>query len=673
MAKRTKVEGISGTRVVSTPGARMVDTNAAPTQSNLGDLSNALNDLNPKLQAYGDKERAIKHKLEIDQIDGLAISFVAENKGNIVGAVRAGDIHPSDSVIVQSSFKQAIGKKYGKEFAANLRLEMEALPHLATDKEARDAYIATAYEKGDANQKGLPFMSAGWRTGFESEMNIYRNNANQQQTKLTNEVFAEDLKDSITEIFNNGDLTIQGMSNALKNLDTSTNEGGSTLTGPARSEIVVDTLIAYAKNLATTDPEKALALFGTRNEKTGALEGGALPGMLGESNLLGDVNVQNDLNDAYDSIQDDIDAKVVSDEKANAAIFDDTLGQITDEFNRGREQNPSNFRSMNQIMEQDFKEQINNPDLIGLRSKAVDYADKKRNVPVVNKWDSLTNKGQVINHWRYMSFRGKTRFDLETPEGQAMAEIFPEGETPNLSYENALAVTEIYQMNIEDTKLFLNDAAKIKQNLGSIEAQNKKNSGRSAAMSRIKLMFTQKNFARALKKAGRKNIDFNAEVEILGVYDAVLADREADYWDEHGTPPPYHERIQIEKDAAEAMEHEAREWKELLVEETAINKNTKLSKAQKEQAKADLPQPSDNGYLEQTVRIGEIVDTTLTLDSIKELFPGSPFLPGAVEMTRVAESARREPDGFYFEQNGVTYKVSQDAQDLDTLLETVIK
>ena len=84
MAQRQKVGPISGTRAVSTPKATNIDIYAAPTQTKLGKLSDSLNNLNPKLQAYGDKMKVDKDNADMQKLEVYAQTFRAEQGAGVV-------------------------------------------------------------------------------------------------------------------------------------------------------------------------------------------------------------------------------------------------------------------------------------------------------------------------------------------------------------------------------------------------------------------------------------------------------------------------------------------------------------------------------------------------------------------------------------------------------------
>lgn len=239
---RTPVRRDTAPQVSLTPAAQAVDTYIRPAQppndTRLGQLADALTNLNPALQGYIKQSDARLEQQQMEQVEYLTEQFRRDHEGGAVTAAQVKETFPELVPTVAARIAQSIASRDAKEFAQDraqaileddsIRLNSEAR------REAMEAFRQEAMEQIGDN----PFYGSAFLGQFDKTFNEFETAWMRETAAYHEQVQMEEFSTLAAEtIASGGDLM---------ELDSQW-RSGSSLNNRQRNQAIVQAAI----NLAT--------------------------------------------------------------------------------------------------------------------------------------------------------------------------------------------------------------------------------------------------------------------------------------------------------------------------------------------------------------------------------------------------------------------------------------
>jgi hypothetical protein len=655
MAQRQKVGPISGTRAVSTPKATNIDIYAAPTKNNLGDLSNALNNLNPKLQAYGDKMKVDKDNADMAKLEVYAQTFRAETGAGVVDAVRAGELHPNLSTIVQSKLKERLGQLWVEdEITKSIKL-MNADPEISGNADLRNAYYETTMAGILEQTKDQPFFSNAALVKGKNMLEAREHNYLEIELAETKKTFETGFSADLTTIILKPGSTPAEVAEQLVLADQMENDGGSMLTGRERKDLIVDNLISAAYALSVTDPDGAAALLGSM-DANGNLVGSGLPKMLGDANLHGDAEIKDKLIKAQLALVTAKNARITANGKARTLKRADKANVVMNEFNEAvynMSQDPNGPNGGNAYMNPNEWIRKNHPDVFtdpdftssDIYSKFLETADKRNNQPALDEIQSLSNLNIAEESIRGVALTNDiSTLDPSNPIHAEIIELFPDGNI-DLNASNISKIAQNLSLNPDEEKAFIKNATANIQAANQIKASHVENFERKYITNKIESKMEQLQLSLAEDISGVKDNALNIQGNITDLYDNYIWNEYINYHKENNGPPSPATMREIYSSASKLVTEELAEYEKFAKD---YNANA---------GQGTVPNPVDND-LEQTARIGDFQGMEWSPEDIIAQFgDGTELTGGRYKVERIAKDEVNETDYTYTDGAGKTWRV----------------
>jgi len=653
MAKRKKVEAIAGTRAVSTPGARIVDTYAAPTQSKLGDLSSALTQFNSKLEQYSAKEDERKNAQDAAMMRGTVAQYRLEHGEKSMERVRANDIPAFNSLIAENQFKQNMGVKAGQE-SWNTFLTETLLPNgqYAEDKGMRDAAIDLYFEQQTEKNAGMPFYSAGALVAGQAASKEYKHNADVAQIALMKDTATETTDLAIGSIVNDSTLSILGIRESIVAHEIVETSGGNPNTKPTILNNIVTSTLNSLENMSDQDSQKAIEMFGTQNDD-GSFSDGVFNDMYGEAKFWTPERIQ-EVNKKRDQLIASAIKKNKANDTANIALAKTQDNNLQNEWHtaiyEATQKGKSYIDPMLWIRENhgDLLKDQNWLDNGGIATM-MDYANKTNNMPSIDSEESVINlvgMDQVISG---ISILGNGEaLNPENPHQAIiidyLAEKFPDGNV-NMNARNIAEISRLIPMNPNERELFIKNAQKTMQAANKIKITHKDGFQRKNLSLKIKEQ--QKGFNIEMTELFAKldSDPLGIESNILDLYDNVVYNGYLDLWRMNDGPPSGEDLEKLYSRAAGIALQELKDYKQYAEDINAED----ITQAEAD----DIKRPSENN-LATTIRLGESMSAWMDEAFLKGAYFDNLGLVAGEEQTvrRVEEheatSAQNKADGRHF-------------------------
>ena len=604
MAKRKKVEGISGTRAVSTPGARIVDTYAAPTQSKLGDLSSALTQFNPKLEKYSANENQRKNEQDTALMRGTVAQYRLEHGEKSMESVRAGIIPAFNSLIAENQFKQNMGVKDGQE-SWNTFLNETLLPNgqYSEDKGLRDAAIDLYFEEQTKKNAGLPFYSAGALVAGQTAAKEYKHNADAAQIALMKDTATKTTDLTIGSIINDSTLSILGIREKITEQERIETSGGNPNNKPTILNNIVTSTLNTLENMSDQDSQKAIEMFGTQNDD-GSFSDGVFNDMYGEAKFWTPERIL-EVNKKRDELIASSIKKNKANDTANIARAKTQDNDLQNEWHKAIYEatqkgkayiNPMLWIRKNHgelLKDQNW---LNN----GGIATIMDYANKTNDMPSVDSEESVINMTAMDEIISGISILGNNEALNAQNPFQAkiidyLAEKFPDGNI-NMNSRNIAEMSRLIPMNPREREVFVKNAQKTMQAANKIKITHLDSAQRRNITQRIK--DRQKGFNTKMTDlfANLDSDPLGIEANILDLYDTLVYNGYLDLWRMNDGPPSGDDLAKLYDRAGGAALNELKEYVDYA-------KATNAKGITQEDADA-IERPNENNLV-TTIRLGE--------------------------------------------------------------------
>ena len=653
MAQRQKVGPISGTRAVSTPKATNIDIYAAPTQTKLGKLSDSLNNLNPKLQAYGDKMKVDKDNADMQKLEVYAQTFRAEQGAGVVDAVRAGELHPNLSTIVQSRLKERLGQLWVEDEITQAITLMNAQTDITGDADNRNAYYEATMAGILEKTKDQPFFSNAALVKGKAMLEAREHNYLEMEMAATKKTFETGFSADLTTVMLKPNSTPEMVAEELVKLDQNERDSGSMLTGKERKDLIVDNLISAAYALSETDPEGAKALLGSMSPE-GQLIGSGLPKMLGEANLHNDAEIKDKLIAAQQKLVTDATSRITANTKARNIKTANKANVVMNAFNAAvYEMSESGFNDGNAFMNpnkwirENYPEVFEDPDFLtsSIYSDFLEKAEKRNNQPALDPTQSKGNLNVAEEAIRGISLTNDiSTLDPSIPIHAEIIEAFPDG-VIDLNASNVQLIAQALSLNPEEEAAFITRSTANIQAANQIKASHVENFERKYMTNKIddRMEQLQLGLTDELKKL--TNSSLNVKGNITDLYDNYVWNEYINYHKENNAPPGHVAMREIYSNAAKLVDNELKDY------EAFSKQYTETGGA------PTLANPEDNN-LEQTARIGDAMGMEWTPEEAIQLFgEDSEIIGGRYKVERIASDERDDQDFTYTDDYGKTWRV----------------
>ena len=165
------MQDLQGFRTISSPSASPVDAYGggvnAPKVSAADQLASAFGTVSVRMwQKAAAQKEAEDEKLRQDEAQAFINRYKAEEDGDILTAIKAGELYPQVS---QSFLAQAIEKKANYETQASYLETFSKLDDdIALDDVKLNAFLGSEEDKIREQYKDNPFVLSGALTGFRA-------------------------------------------------------------------------------------------------------------------------------------------------------------------------------------------------------------------------------------------------------------------------------------------------------------------------------------------------------------------------------------------------------------------------------------------------------------------------------------------------------------------------
>jgi hypothetical protein len=246
------MQDLQGFRTISSPSASPVDAYGggvnAPKVSAADQLASAFGTVSKYGQKAAAQQQAEDDKLRQDEAQAFINRWKAEEEGDILTAIKAGELYPQVS---QSFLAQAIEKKSNYETQTSY---LETFSKLDDDIALSDvklnAFLGSEEDKIREQYKDNPFVLSGALTGFRAAKSQQMPGILSRQAKATKDIDTTNINSfSILTLDRYNLETEEGYNAAVEafevdlqnSIDTSINENSVV------NQTYVDAVIAYAK------------------------------------------------------------------------------------------------------------------------------------------------------------------------------------------------------------------------------------------------------------------------------------------------------------------------------------------------------------------------------------------------------------------------------------------
>lgn len=246
------MQDLQGFRTISSPSASPVDAYGggvnAPKVSAADQLASAFGTVSKYGQKAAAQAQAEDDKLRQDEAQAFINRYQAEEEGDILTAIKAGELYPQVS---QSFLARAIEKKYNYETQTSYLETFSKLDDdIVLDDVKLNAWLGLQEDKIREQHKDNPFILSGALTGFRAAKSQQMPGILSRQAKATKDLDITNINNFSTLTLDKYNLeteegynaTVEAFAVDLQNsIETSVNENSVV------NQTYVDAIIAYAK------------------------------------------------------------------------------------------------------------------------------------------------------------------------------------------------------------------------------------------------------------------------------------------------------------------------------------------------------------------------------------------------------------------------------------------